>query len=110
PEREVPEHLEEGEVEGVETDLLDVRRAEDLLRSREERRRRLLEAQEERHERLHPGQDEQRRAVIGTWNQRGRGPEDVALGLEKGAVPRADLRRRAHDGDSRRAWRPDGTD
>src|SRR5205085_7811624 len=32
PEREVPEHLEEGEVEGVETDLLDVRRAEDLLR------------------------------------------------------------------------------
>ncbi len=53
PEREVPEHLEEGEVIRVEADLLDVRCPKDLLHRRRERRRRRLETEEVRHLRLH---------------------------------------------------------
>ena len=85
-EREVAEHLEEGQVVAVEPDLVDVRRAEDLLHRRQQRRRRLLAAEEERHQRLHPRRDEQRRAVVrragsaaprdgtcGPWTRRTRG-------------------------------------
>ena len=53
PEREVAEHLEEGQVVGVEPDLVDVGRPEDLLGGRRQRRRRRLAAEEERHLRLH---------------------------------------------------------
>ena len=64
-EREVAEHLEEGQVRAVEADLVDVRRPEALLHGREQRRRRRLPAEEVRHQRLHPGGGQQRGAVVG---------------------------------------------
>src|SRR5581483_8201553 len=54
-EREVPEHLEEREVKRVEADLVDIRRAEDLLARRRERCGRRLAPEEVRHLRLHAG-------------------------------------------------------
>ena len=104
-EREVAEHLEEGQVVAVEADLVDVGCAEDLLHRRQERRRRLLAAEEERHQRLHPGRGEQRRAVVRSRDQRPRGPEGVAFRLEEGAVALAELGGRAHRFDSRGASR-----
>ena len=95
-EREVAEHLEEGQRPLVQADVVDVGRPEDLLHGRQQRRRRLLEAEEERHQRLHPGRDQQRRAVVGARDQRGRGPELVALGLEELAEARAQLGGRSH--------------
>ena len=56
--------------------------------------------EEERHQRLHPGRDQQRRAVVGARDQRGRGPELVALGLEELAEARAQLGGRSHGCDS----------
>src|SRR2546423_11112907 len=51
PEREVAEHLEEGQVVAVQADLVDVRRAKHLLHRGQQRRRRLLEPEEEGHQR-----------------------------------------------------------
>ena len=62
-ERKVAEHLEEREMEGVETDLVDVGGAEDLLGRGQQRRRRRLAAEEVRHQRLHAGAVEQGGAV-----------------------------------------------
>ena len=59
-EREVPEHLEEGEVMPVEADFVDVDGPKNLLGQRGQRRRRSLETEEERHLRLHSGADEER--------------------------------------------------
>src|SRR5205814_2458132 len=95
-EREVPEHLEEGEMAAVEADLVDVRRPEALLDRCQQRRRRLLAAEEERHQRLHAGCRQERRAVVRARDERGRGPELVALGFEEGTETRAQLTRRAH--------------
>ena len=99
-EREVAEHLEEGQVVAVEPDHVDVGRAEDLLDGRGERRGRLLEPEEERHQRLHPGRDQERRAVIGARDQRRRGQEDVPLGLVERAEARAQLGGGSHGLDS----------
>ena len=90
-EREVAEHLEERQVRPVEADLVDVGRAEALLHRRQQRRRRLLSPEEVRHQRLHPGGREQRRAVVGTRDQRRRRAEGMALRLEEGAEARAQL-------------------
>ena len=96
PEREVAEHLEEGQVVRVEPDLVDVDGAEALLRERRRRRGRLLAAEEERHLRLHARGDEQRRAVVGARDQRRRRAAQVALLLEEGEIALADLGRCAH--------------
>ncbi len=69
-EREVAEHLVEGEVVAVEADLVDVGRAEALLRGRGQQRRRLLAAEEEGHLRLHAGRRQQRRVVVRTRHER----------------------------------------
>src|SRR6266508_979888 len=53
PEREVAEHLEEGQVRAVEADLVDVLRPEAFLDGRQQRRRRSLAPEEIGHERLH---------------------------------------------------------
>src|SRR5206468_159030 len=69
-EREVAEHLEEGEVARGRADLLDVRRAEALLTRGEARPRRRLLAAEEGLERLHPGGREQHGAVLRRRHER----------------------------------------
>ena len=90
-EREVAEHLEEGEVRAVEPDLVDVRRPEALLDGGEERRRRRLPAEEVRHQRLHARSGQQRGAVVGARDQRRRRPKDVAFRLEESAETRTQL-------------------
>ena len=65
PEREVAQHLEEREVVGVETDDVDVRCPEYLLRRRRQQRGWRLETEEERHLRLHAGAREKCRVVVG---------------------------------------------
>ena len=102
-EREVAEHLEEGEMERVEPDLVDVGRAEALLADRRQRRRRLLAAEEERHLRLHAGARVERRAVVGPWNQRRRRTAQMVLLLEERLESLPQLGRRAHGGHSRSA-------
>src|SRR5262249_43374939 len=61
--REVAEHLEEGEVPGRVADVLDVGRAEALLAGRDAPRGRLLDAEEVRLERVHARRREQDRRV-----------------------------------------------
>src|ERR671922_2718528 len=100
-EREVAEHLEEGQVKGVEPDLVDVDDAEDLLHGREQGRRRLLAAEEEGHERLHSCRDQERRAVVRARHEGSRRAERVALRLEEGAEARAELGGRSHAADCR---------
>src|SRR5581483_11417574 len=100
-EREVAEHLEERQVEGVEPDDVDVDGAEDLLRGRRERGRRLLTAEEERHLRLHPGAREERRVIVGARDERVRGAAQVALLLVEGEEALAQLGRRPHPEHSR---------
>ena len=95
PEREVAEHLEERE-RALVADLVDVGRAEALLRGDRQRRRRRLEAEEVRHLRLHPGRRQERRAVVRARNERGRGHAQVPLLLEEGEKALAQLRRRPH--------------
>jgi hypothetical protein len=90
-EREVAEHLEEGEVVAVEPDLVDVVRAEALLEGRQDRRGRLLAPEEERHQRLHARRREERRPVVRPRSQRPGRPERVALRLEVGAKTRPQL-------------------
>ena len=105
-EREVAEHLEEGEVERVEADLVDVLGAEDLLARGRQRRGRCLAAEEERHLRLHAGARVERRAVVGARDQgRGRAPE-MALLLEERLEPLPQLGRRAHGGHCRNGRDP----
>ena len=100
-EREVAEHLEEGQVVRVEADLVDVRGAEALLHRGRGGRRRRLAAEEVRHLRLHPGAREQRRAVVCARDQRGRRAAQVALRLEEREVALAELGGRAHRADCR---------
>ena len=95
-EREVAEHLEEGQMVAVEADLVDVGRAEALLHGDEERRRRCLAAQEVRHQRLHAGAVQERRAVPVGRDQRARRVPLVALGLEVGEKALAELCGGAH--------------
>ena len=90
-EREVAEHLEEGQVRAVEPDFVDVGRAEALLHRGEQRRRRRLAPEEVGHERLHSCSRQERRAVVCAGDERRRRPEDVPLGLVKGAETRAQL-------------------
>ncbi len=90
-EREVPEHLEEGQVVGVEPDLVDVRRAEALLRGRRQRRRRRLAAEEEGHLGLHPGRGQQGRMVVRARDQGVRRAAQVTLLLEEGQEAFTDL-------------------
>jgi hypothetical protein len=84
-EREVAEHLEEGQMRPVQADLVDVGRAEALLHGRQQRCGRLLAPEEEGHQRLHPRRRQQRRAVVGARNQGCGRPEGMALRLEEGA-------------------------
>ena len=81
-EREVAEHLEEREVERVEADLVDVRRAEDLLARRRQRRGRRLAAEEERHLRLHA------RARVAASSGRRRAGSATPTGSADGPSPR----------------------
>src|SRR5262249_26021425 len=87
-EREVAEHLEEGQVRTVKPDLVDVGVAEALLDGRQQGRRRLLAPEEERHQRLHAGARQERRAVVRARDQRRGRPENVALRLEVGTETR----------------------
>ncbi len=82
-EREVPEHLVEGEVVAVEADLVDVDGAEDLLRRRGEGRGRRLEPEEERHLRLHSCSGEERRVVACARDERVRRAAQVPTLLEE---------------------------
>ena len=76
-EREVAEHLEEGEVPRGRADDLDVLGSERLLAARGARVRRPLGAQEVGLQRLHAGDREQRGGVVLLWDQRGRGQLQV---------------------------------
>ncbi len=98
-EREVAEHLEEREVERVEPDLVDVRRAEDLLDGREERRRGHFAAEEVRHQRLHARAIEQGRVIPLGRDERAGWVALVALRLEEPQEPLAELRCSAHAAD-----------
>ena len=95
-EREVAEHLEEGQVIRVEPDLVDVGGAEAFLRRGQERCGRPLVSEEERHQRLHAGAVQQRRVVpLGRDERAGRVPF-VPLRLEEREKPLAELSRGAH--------------
>ena len=98
PEREVAEHLEEGQVVAVAPDLVDVRRAEAFLGRTGERRGRRLETEEVRHLRLHARRGEQGRMVVGARDQRPRGQPLVTLLLEVGEEALAQLGGRSHPG------------
>ena len=110
PEREVAEHLEEGQVMAVEPDIVDVDGAEALLRRRRERRRRWLETEEVRHLRLHAGGREKARLVVGARNQGGRRHAQVILFLEEREKALAQLggRLACRDSTSALSERPDG--
>ena len=96
PEREVAEHLEEGEVVAVEPDLVDVRRAEAFLHGHEQRRRGLLAPEEVRHQRLHARAVQQGRAIPLRWDERTGGVPLVPLRLEEGQEAFAQLGSRFH--------------
>ena len=101
PEREVAQHLEEGEVERVQPDLVDVLGAEDLLARRRQRSRRWFETEEVRHLRLHAGARVEGRVVVGARDQgRGRATK-MGLLLEERLESLPQLGRRAHGGHSR---------
>ena len=97
-EREVAEHLEEGQVVGVEADLVDVGRAENLLRGRGQRG-----AGGGSRPRKYgicgcmPAVVEQRRAVVRARDERRRGATQMALLLEEGEKALADLIGGAHE-------------
>ena len=98
-EREVAEHLEEGQVERVEPDLVDIRGAEDLLDGRQERSRGRLAAEEVRHERLHARAVEQRRPVPVRRDERAGRVPLVTLRLEEREEALSELGARAHASD-----------
>src|SRR3990170_4711247 len=99
-EREVAEHLEEREVVRVETDLVDVGCAEDLLRCGRQRCGRRLAAEEVGHLGLHPRTREQRRVVICAGNEGRRRAPEVALLLEECEEAFSQLCSRTHPWDS----------
>src|SRR4029078_9563128 len=80
--REVAEHLEEGEVPRGVADVLDVGRAEALLAARESGVRRLLDAGEVGLERVHARGREQDRRIERRRDQRGRRQAPVPARLE----------------------------
>ena len=80
--REVPEHLEEGQVPGGAPHLVDVKRAEALLRAGHARRGRRSLAQEVRLQGLHAGDGQQHGGVVLIGDERGRGDPQVPLALE----------------------------
>ncbi len=88
-EAEVAGHLEEGAVPRGLADLVDVERAHALLHAGRPLVRRLQLAQEVRLERHHAGVDQQQRRVVG--DQRRRGHDGVAAGLEVAEEAAADL-------------------
>jgi hypothetical protein len=94
-EREVAQHLEEGEVAGGVAHLVDVGRAKALLAGGEAPVRRLLLTQEVRLERLHARGREQDRWVEGRGDQRCRRHTQVVALLEEGKEGIADLCGRA---------------
>ncbi len=96
-EREVAEHLEEGQVVAVESDLVDVRRPKAFLRRRRERRGRLLTTEEVRHLRLHARSRQECRVVVGARNERPRRQTFMTLLLEEREEAFTELRRGAHD-------------
>jgi hypothetical protein len=71
--REVAEHLEEGQVTQCGADVVDVHRAKALLTARQALRGWSLASEEVGHERLHPGGRQQHRAIAGVGHQRGGG-------------------------------------
>ena len=80
--REVPEHLEEGQVPGRAPHLVDVERAEALLRAGHARRGRPSLAKEVRLQGLHAGDGQQHGGVVLVGDERGRGDPQVPLALE----------------------------
>ena len=91
--REVAEHLEEGEVALGRADDLDVDRAKALLAAGEPARGRLLLAAEVGLERLHAGGREQHGGIVNRGHERGRGQPPVIVPLEEGQELLADLGR-----------------
>ena len=89
--REVAEHLEEGEMPRGVPHLIDVVGAEALLRAGHPPRRRVARAEEVRLQRLHPGDREQHRRVVLERDERGRGDGEMALLLEVREEGRTDL-------------------
>src|SRR3954451_4311616 len=89
--REVAEHLEEGEVPGRVADVLDVGRAEALLAARQPVLRRRLDAREVRLERVHARRGEQDRRIERRRDERGRREAAVAAALEERQERLADL-------------------
>ena len=81
--REVAQHLEEGQVPVGHADVLDVGRAKGLLAGGQPLRRRLLLTSEVGLEGLHSRGREQHRRVIGGGNERGRGHAQVPALLEE---------------------------
>ena len=102
--REVAEHLEEREVPVGAADVVDVDRAEALLRGRQPRRRRLLGAEEVGLERMHARADQQRGRIVARDERRRRQPLVPALG-EVGEEALADLVGRHVASESRLARR-----
>ena len=89
--REVAEHLEEGQVPGRRADVLDVDGAEALLAGGDERMGRLLDAQEVGLERLHARGREQDRGVEARGHERPAGQAQVVALLEEAQEELADL-------------------
>ncbi len=90
-EREVAEHLEEGQVAGRDAHVLDVHRAEDLLARGQPRVRRRLLAEEVGLERLHPGRGEQHGGIVDRWHERPRRHASMVALLEEGEEGLPDL-------------------
>ena len=95
-EREVAEHLEEGEMARRGADLVDVGGAEALLHRRQRRVGRLHLAEEERLQRLHARGGEQHRRVVVGRNERPRRIAEMALRLEERPEPFTDIGSGAH--------------
>ena len=82
--REVPQHLEEGQMPRSQAHHVDVRRPEALLHGRKQRRGRLLGAEEVGLQRLHPGRGQEHGRVVRRRHERCRRPPEVSLRLEVG--------------------------
>ena len=80
--REVAEHLEEGEMACREAHAIDVRGPEALLHGGQPWRGRRLQAQEVGLQGLHPRGGEQHGGVVGRRNERGRGQPQMLLRFE----------------------------
>jgi len=100
-EREVAQHLEEGQVPCGGPDLVDVGRAEALLARGQAWVRRRLLTQEVRLEGLHAGRREEHRGVVRNRDQRARRHAPVVARLEEGEERLADLCRGAWPGHRR---------